>query len=109
MKRYLLVPVLLLVTSAACFAQSNNEPSDYNPHDIKLTGYLQFQFQKAQEKGAPSFEGGDFSTNQDNRYLIRRGRVKLDRVDKYTNIVIQIDATQDGVSLRDALITLKDP
>ena len=41
--------------------------------------------------------------------MIRRGRFKFDRVDEYTNIVFQLDATQDGVSLRDAFIQVKDP
>ncbi len=90
-------------------AQSNNAPSDNNPHDLNISGYFQFQFQKAQERGAPSFTGGDFLEDVDSRYMIRRGRFKFDRVDKLTNIVFQLDATQDGVSLRDGFIQVKDP
>ncbi len=90
------------------FSQSNNEPSDYNPHDLKITGYLQLQYQKAAKPGILSFAGSDFTQNNDNRFIIRRGRFKFDRVDEFTNIVLQIDATQDGVSLRDGFIQLKD-
>ena len=90
-------------------AQSNNAPSDYNPHDLKITGYFQFQYQKAEEKGQPAFSGGDFTKEVDNRFMIRRARFKFDRVDKLTNIVFQLDATQDGVSLRDGFIQLRDP
>lgn len=100
---------VLLFLQVAARAQSNNSPSDFSPHDLKISGYLQFQYQKAQEKGAPSFSGGDFSNEVDNRFMIRRGRFKFDRVDEYTNIVFQLDATQDGVSLRDAFIQVKDP
>ena len=107
--RRLSLQTLLMSLSLGALAQSNNEPSDYNPHNIKVTGYFQFQFQKAARPGIATFDGSDFTENSDNRFLIRRGRFKLDRVDKYTNIVFQLDATQDGVQLRDAFIQLKDP
>jgi len=92
------------------YAQNNNNaPSSYDPHDIAITGYLQTQFQKAQAPGITSFSGGDFSSNSDSRFMIRRGRLKIDRVDKYTSIVFQIDATQNGVQLMDAFIQLREP
>ena len=100
---------VLIQFSNSAFSQSNNDPSDYNPHDLKITGYFQLQYQKAAQPGIASFAGSDFEDNTDNRFLIRRGRFKFDRVDKYTNIVFQIDATQDGVQLRDGFIQLKDP
>lgn len=109
MKKFIAAIIFLASLPIVLKAQSNNTPSDYNPHDLKISGYFQFQYQKAQEKGAPSFSGGDFSKEVDNRYMIRRGRFKFDRVDEYTNIVFQLDATQDGVSLRDAFIQVKDP
>ena len=90
-------------------AQNNNAPSSYDIHDIKITGYLQTQFQKAQSEGISSFSGGDFSPNSDSRFMIRRGRLKIDRVDKYSNIVFQLDGTQDGVRLMDAFIQFHDP
>lgn len=90
-------------------AQNNNAPSSYDPHDIKITGYLQTQFQKAQSAGITSFSGGDFSANSNSRFMIRRGRLKIDRVDKYSSIVFQIDATQNGVNLMDAFIQLHAP
>ncbi|MBB6273037.1 hypothetical protein HDF26_003497 [Pedobacter cryoconitis] len=91
------------------FSQSNNAPSSYDIHDIKITGYLQTQFQMAQSPGISSFSGGDFAENSDNRFMIRRGRLKIDRVDKYSSIVFQIDATQNGVQLMDAFIQLHQP
>ncbi|MBE9599233.1 porin [Pedobacter sp. MC2016-24] len=88
------------------FAQSNNSPSSYDPHEIAITGYLQTQFQKAQSAGINSFSGGDFSKNSDSRFMIRRGRLKIDRADKFSSIVFQIDATQNGLQLMDAFIQL---
>lgn len=100
---------LLTICPLLAVAQNNNAPSSYDLHDIKITGYLQTQFQKAQSGGITSFSGGDFSANSDSRFIIRRGRLKIDRVDKYSNIVFQLDATQNGVNLMDAFIQLHAP
>jgi len=91
------------------FAQSNNSPSSYDAHEITITGYLQTQYQRAQSAGISSFSGGDFSKNSKDRFMIRRGRLKIDRADKYSSIVFQIDATQNGVALMDAFIQLHQP
>ncbi|WP_118976260.1 porin family protein [Taibaiella koreensis] len=103
--------ILLLLTFVPLISlgQNNNAPSSYDPHDIKITGYLQAEFQKVQSPGVTSFSGGDFSANSDSRFMIRRGRLKIDRVDKYSSIVFQLDATQDGVQLMDAFIQLRHP
>ncbi|UIR54888.1 porin [Sphingobacterium sp. SRCM116780] len=106
MKKILLLLIIIPLLSRG---QNNNAPSSYDPHDIKITGYLQTQFQKVQSPGVTSFSGGDFSTNADHRFMIRRGRLKIDRVDKYTSVVFQLDATQDGVQLMDAFIQLRHP
>jgi hypothetical protein len=100
---------LLLCCPIFAFAQNNNAPSSYDPHDIKITGYFQTQFQHAQSQGISSFSGGDFAENSDNRFIIRRGRIKIDRVDKYSSIVFQIDATQDRINLMDGFIQLQEP
>ena len=41
--------------------------------------------------------------------MVRRGRLKIDRVDNYTSIVFQLDATQNGLQLMDAFIQLREP
>jgi hypothetical protein len=100
---------LLLSYPFITLAQSNNAPSSKDPHDITITGYLQTQYQRAQSEGILSYSGGDFSENSKDRFMIRRGRLKIDRVDKYSNIVFQLDATQNGVALMDAFIQLHHP
>lgn len=107
MKRLLFL--LLLLYPFFTFAQSNNSPSSYDAHEIAITGYLQTQYQRAQSEGINSFSGGDFSKNSKDRFMIRRGRLKIDRADKYSSIVFQIDATQNGVALMDAFIQLHQP
>jgi hypothetical protein len=75
--------------------------------NIKIGGYLQPQFQAAQEKGAKSFDGGDFSTNINNRFMLRRGRIRFDYIHFAENkgpsiqFVFQFDGTERGVFIRD--------
>ena len=76
---------------------------------ISISGYLQTQFQKAQSPGINSWSGGDFDENADNRFMIRRGRVKVQRVDQFSSVVFQLDGTQDGVRLMDAFLNLHHP
>ena len=100
---------LFLVIPAVSFAQNNNAPSSYDPHDIKITGYLQTQFQVAQSPGINSWSGGDFSEHSASRFMLRRGRLKVDRVDKFSSVVFQLDGTQDGLRIMDAFILFYSP
>ncbi|WP_129714560.1 porin [Pedobacter sp. SYP-B3415] len=104
-----LIATILLALPLCSLAQNNNAPSSYDPHEIHISGYFQTQFQKASAPGISSFSAGDFSKNSDNRFLIRRGRLKVDRADKYTSIVFQIDATQNGFLLMDGFIQIHEP
>lgn len=105
------IPFICLLTILPLFAlaQNNNAPSSYDIHDIKITGYLQTQFQVAQSPGIFSWSGGDFSQNSASRFMLRRGRLKVDRVDKFSSIVFQLDGTQDGLRIMDAFIQFHSP
>jgi hypothetical protein len=76
---------------------------------IKISGYIQAQFQSAESDGARSFSGGDFLPTLHNRFTIRRGKVKINYDNDLTQYVLQIDATEKGVALKDAYISMKDP
>jgi len=77
---------------------------------LKITGYIQAQWQLADSAGQYSlFSAGNFPKNSDNRFMIRRGRVKLTYEGKLTQFVLQIDATERGVTLKDAYLNFKDP
>lgn len=104
-----LLVVILTSLSLAAAAQNNNAPSSYDPHDIKITGYLQTQFQVAQSPGIYSWSGGDFSEHSASRFMLRRGRLKVDRVDKFSSVVFQLDGTQDGLRIMDAFIQFHSP
>ena len=53
----------------------------YNRLDkIRLSGYIQPQFQVTQSNGAKGYAGGDFAANSSNRFMLRRARVRFDYV-----------------------------
>jgi hypothetical protein len=74
---------------------------------IRIGGYMQPQFQVAQEKGAKSYIGGDFAQNVNNRFMLRRGRIRFDylRFNKTSKasvqFVFQFDGSEKGVFIRD--------
>lgn len=78
-----------------------------NYHGLKLSGYVQPQFQVAQAKGIASFDGGDFGTGINNRFMLRRSRVKINYMhfgQKYkpsVQFVFQIDANERSITVRD--------
>src|SRR5687767_8090874 len=46
--------------------------------NLHFSAYMQPQYQVAQQKGIDSYEGGNFADNTNNRFMIRRARVKMD-------------------------------
>lgn len=76
---------------------------------LKISGYVQGQFQIAEQPGIKSYEGGDFSPISDKRFMVRRGRVKVAYETEITQFAIQIDATEKGVSLKDAYASFREP
>lgn len=73
---------------------------------IRISGYMQPQFQVA-HKGARSYAGGDFPVHVNNRFMLRRGRIRFDYArfnekDKPSlQFVFQFDGTERGVNIRD--------
>lgn len=76
---------------------------------IKLSGYIQTQFQSADVDGIASFSGGNFGAGMHNRFMVRRGRLKAMYDNDLTQFVLQIDATEKGLGLKDAYVFFKEP
>lgn len=73
---------------------------------VRLSGYIQPQFQIAQTRGAKIFNGGDFAPNSNNRFTLRRGRLRFDYArfsDGQPSVffVFQFDGSERGVFIRD--------
>lgn len=124
-----LLSIFLLVISSTVFSQ--RYLADYDSTlfikdtlkplvkrfvNLSISGYIQPQFQVAQSKGAPSYEGGNFSEFSDNRFMLRRARLKFDYVltSKEKDFpkalfTFQFDATERGVFVRDMFLRLYEP
>lgn len=76
---------------------------------IKISGYIQAQFQVADSAGVPSFAGGNFGTNVDKRFAVRRGRIKFVYDNKLTQYVLQFDANQTDIRTKEAYVKITEP
>ncbi len=77
--------------------------------NLKISGYMQPQFQVADSMGISTPAGGNFANNSDKRFGVRRGRVKFTYNPGSTLFVIQLDATEKGVGVKDAYLQITDP
>ncbi|KAA0994204.1 porin [Dyadobacter sp. UC 10] len=74
---------------------------------VRISGYIQPQFQVISRKGAETFAGGNFSAASNNRFMLRRGRLRVDYAhlnknnDPTSYFVFQFDGTERGVAIRD--------
>lgn len=79
---------------------------------LKITGYVQPQYQYIDSAGAPSFAGGDF-TNGTNKYYsrftMRRGRFKFTYTYENVEMMLNTDATEKGLNMRETFIRITDP
>ena len=76
---------------------------------LKVNGWLQAQFQYAETRGEANFDGGTFAPNSDKRFMIRRGRVKFTYNGTNSQYVLQINATERGISLTDFYALVTEP
>jgi len=76
---------------------------------IKVSGYIQAQYQTAETAGQATFAGGNFPSNVKQRFAVRRGRVKVNYDNDLTQYVLQIDVTQGGVGIKDAYASFREP
>jgi hypothetical protein len=121
MKRVFFIAGLSCLSSAATvMAQTNAEPIIYPDMEqmqadnvlakkLKISGYVQTQFQKADTAGIASFAGGDFGSGIDNRISVRRGRIKAAYDNENAQAVIQFDITEKGLAIKDAYLTVLEP
>jgi hypothetical protein len=84
--------------------------------NLHISGYMQPQFQKAQKKGIDSYAGGNFADNADNRFMLRRARVKMDYRLPGKNgdfplalFTFQFEATERDVNVRDVFVRIYEP
>jgi phosphate-selective porin len=83
---------------------------------IKFSGYVQPQFQVADSAGQSSVAGGNFAPGLDNRFMVRRGRLKVGyrsapnkRGITTSQYTVQLDITERGIGMKDANVRVSDP
>jgi hypothetical protein len=83
---------------------------------IKVSGYIQAQFQVADSAGAKGYAGGDFAPGVDKRFMLRRARLKVqydspfnDKGFSTSQYVFQMDVTERGVVIKDMYAKFTDP
>ncbi len=88
-------------------AHAATEASVSSLKKIKLSGYIQsrYEWYQASEDGLKA--DGKTPANSD-RFLVRRARLKAAYEGKNAEYVLQIDATGDGVTLKDAEASFVD-
>lgn len=75
--------------------------------NLRVGGYIQTQYQTASSAGAAGYSGGNFSEFSNNRFMIRRGRIRFDYAlhhksgDPQLQFVFQFDGSERGVFIRD--------
>ncbi len=118
--RFLLIFLLSFSIFSDSFGQQQGSLMDVDTLTVKrllstlkkyeyvgISGYIQPQFQYIQSDGARSFNGGDFARNVNNRFMLRRGRIRFDYAHydsnnmPQLNFVFQFDGTERGVFIRD--------
>lgn len=119
MRKIVLLPLVLLMSgisisyaqegaTTAVTTAKKNEKTDIEIlsflRGFTIGGLVQAQWQLGQEKGmngGPA-SGGAFSPNTDNRFMLRRGYLKMGYDSKYFSSLVQINATAEGISLVNA-------
>jgi len=76
---------------------------------LKFSGFIQAQWQLADTAGISSYSGGNFGTNVNNRFSIRRGRLKASYENGFNLGTLQLDITEKGVTLKEAYLKMADP
>ncbi len=77
--------------------------------NLKITGYVQAQWQRADTTGAKIFGGGGLAPLSNNKFSIRRGRLRFQYSQKNFTLVVQPDFTERGIIIRDFFATVTEP
>lgn len=78
---------------------------------LKITGYIQPQYQYIDSAGAPSVAGGDFvngTSKYYSRVMMRRGRFKFTYDYENVKLVINTDVTEKGLFMRETYAKITD-
>lgn len=77
---------------------------------IKVSGYMQTQFRLTDLAGGTAqFSGGNFPSNTNKMFQVRRARLKIAYDNVLTQFAVELDAIPTGVTMKDAYIWITEP
>jgi hypothetical protein len=76
---------------------------------IKISGYMQINYEKSEKATGLTTSPYNSKDFIQNRFRVRRSRVKIAYDAGLTQVVVQGDYSNSGFSLKDAYITITDP
>jgi Phosphate-selective porin O and P len=76
---------------------------------IKVSGYVQAQWQFADSLNQASVNGGNFTATSQERIMIRRARLKTTYQSATSKYVLEFDALPTGMTVKDANATITEP
>lgn len=80
-----------------------------NLKKLVFSGYIQAQYQKADTMGVATFAGSNFKPTTDQRFALRRARLKATYTGNLTQYVFQIDVSERGFSIKDLYAKVSEP
>ncbi len=117
MNKSALFLVFVLFSMQLCqTAWAQNENSD--SEGLHINGYIQAQYQHffiadtigGSTRSFARFSGGDFASPYSaDRFMIRRGRIKISHGSEFTKAVLSFDFTDKGFSVKDVYVQVFDP
>jgi hypothetical protein len=121
----LLKILILLCISTSVSAQANVDSVDAKVNKLgkfievlrkfRFSGYIQMQYQHADTAGATSYSGGDFAPASNNRFMLRRARLRVafehvtPKGVRLIETVFFTDATDRGFVIKDIYGRLTEP
>lgn len=118
-RKFILMAVVTTITSALYAQEQPTDTlaktvSELKTEIVKLkrltiSGYIQAQYQVADSAGESSFNGGNFAPGINKRFMVRRGRLKATYNNGFASSVLQLDATEKGVAIKDAYVKFSLP
>ena len=110
----IILPVLLITFNLSAQKSTRKDTDTSNAsgflRGFSVSGYIQTQFQHTDSMGAPArFAGGDFPRFSQNRFSVRRGRLRIQHQSNFSEAVFAFDVSDRGFQVKDVFLTLKDP
>lgn len=113
MSRFLLFISLFLIQSFSSFGQAESDSTESKWwKDFSIEGYFQFQYHYTNHVDSVrlhSFSAGNFERFNNNKFMVRRSRLRVNYNKKFASSALSLDITERGVIMKDAWLSLKDP